>query len=115
VISIDLASEESEAEVRRPPWFDTAKFLVAKFASTGIRSVSGDRCEIAGTLSLKGVAKDVVVPVALKRDAAGNNVAEGEFKVRRLDFRVGEGLWADTDVIANDVTVRVRMVLPPAR
>jgi polyisoprenoid-binding protein YceI len=113
--SIDLASEESEAEVRRPPWFDTAKFPVAKFASTAIRSVGGDRYEIAGTLSLKGIAKDVVVPVALKRDASGNSVAEGEFKVRRLDFKVGEGLWADTDVIANDVTVRVRMVLPPTR
>ena len=113
--SIDLASEESEAEVRRPLWFDTAKFPLAKFASTAVRSVGGDRYEIAGTLSLKGIAKDVVVPVALKRDAAGNSVAEGEFKVRRLDFKVGEGLWADTDVIANDVTVRVRMVLPPAR
>jgi polyisoprenoid-binding protein YceI len=113
--SIDLASEESEAEVRRPSWFDTAKFPVAKFASTGIRSLGGDRYEIAGTLSLKGVAQDVVVPVGLKRDAAGNSVAEGEFKVRRLDFKVGEGIWADTDTIANDITVRVRMVLPPAR
>jgi polyisoprenoid-binding protein YceI len=113
--SIDLASEASEAEVRRPLWFDTAKFPVAKFASTGIRSLGGDRYEIAGTLSLKGLAQDVVVPVALKRDAAGNSVAEGEFKVRRLDFKVGEGMWADTDTIANDVTVRVRMVLPPAR
>jgi polyisoprenoid-binding protein YceI len=113
--SIDLASGASEAEVRRAAWFDTAKFPVAKFASTGIRSLGGDRYEIAGTLSLKGLAQDVVVPVALKRDAAGNSVAEGEFKVRRLDFKVGEGMWADTDTIANDVTVRVRMVQPPAR
>jgi polyisoprenoid-binding protein YceI len=113
--SVDLASVESEAEVRRPPWFDTAKFPVAKFASTGVKGLGGDRYEIAGTLSLKGLARDVVVPVALKHDAAGNSVAEGEFRLRRLDFKVGEGLWADTDVIANDVTVRVRMVLPPAR
>jgi len=113
--SIDLASEESEAEARRPPWFDTAKFPVAKFASTGMKGVGGDRYEIAGTLSLKGIAKDVVVPLALKRDVAGNSVAEGEFKVRRLEFKVGEGMWADTDAVANDVTVRIRMVLPPAR
>jgi len=113
--SIDLASEESEAEVRRPAWFDTARFPVAKFASTGMKSLGGDRFEIAGTLSLKGIAKDVVVPMAMKGDAAGNRVAEGEFKVRRLEFKVGEGLWADTDTIANDVTVRVRMVLPPVR
>ena len=80
-----------------------------------MKDLGGDRYEIAGTLSIERPAKDVVVPVALKRDAAGNSVAEGEFKLKRLDFKVGEGLWADTDVIANDVTVRVRMVLPPAR
>jgi polyisoprenoid-binding protein YceI len=113
--SIDLASEEAEAEVRRSLWFDTAKFPVAKFASTGMKGLGGDRYEIAGTLSLKGIAQDVVVPLAVKRDAAGNSIAEGEFKVRRLEFKVGEGLWADTDAVANDVTVRVRMVLPPAR
>lgn len=111
--SIDLASEESESEVRRPIWFDTAKFPVAKFASSEVRDLGGDRYEIAGTLSLKGVAKEVVVPVKLKKDAAGNNVAEGEFKIQRLEYRVGEGMWADTDTIANEVTVRVRMVLPP--
>ncbi len=113
--SIDLASEDTEAEVRRPVWFDTARFPVAKFASTEVKGFGGDRYEITGTLSLKGVAKDVVVPVALKRDAAGNSVAEGEFRVKRLEFKVGEGPWADPDTVANDVTVRVRIVLPPVR
>ena len=111
--SIDLASEESESEIRRPLWFDTAKFPIAKFASTGMKDLGGDRFEIAGTLSMKGIAKDVVVPVVLKKDGAGNSVAEGQFTVRRLEFKVGEGLWADTDAVANEVTVRIRMVLPP--
>ncbi len=113
--SIDLASEESETEVKRTLWFDTAKFPVAKFASTGMKDLGGDRYEMAGALSLKGVTKDVVVPLTLKKDAAGNSVAEGQFTVKRLDFRIGEGLWADTDTVANDVAVRVRMVLPPVR
>ena len=111
--SIDLASEESESEIRRPIWFDTAKFPIARFASSEVRDVGGDRYEIAGTLSMKGVAKDVVVPVKLNKDAGGNSVAEGEFTIKRLEYRVGEGMWADTDTIANEVTVRVRMVLPP--
>jgi polyisoprenoid-binding protein YceI len=113
--SVDLASEETETELRRPPWFDTARFPVATFASTGMRGLGSDRYEIAGTLSIKGIAKAIVVPVAVQRDAAGNSVARGEFKLRRLEFKVGEGQWADTDTVANDVTVRVRMVLPPAR
>jgi hypothetical protein len=40
-------------------------------------------------------------------------VAEGQFTLKRLDFRIGEGVWGDTDAVANDIVVRVRMVLPP--
>src|SRR5215475_9738631 len=71
--SIDLASDESETEIKSPLWFDTAKFPVAHFASTSIRSVGGDKYEIAGRLTLKGVTKEVVVPVALRKDATGNS------------------------------------------
>jgi polyisoprenoid-binding protein YceI len=110
--SIDLASEDSEAEVRQAAWFDTARFPVAKFASTSIKDLGGERYEIAGTLSMKGVAKEIAIPVTLRKDAAGNSVAEGQFTVKRLDFRVGEGMWADPDTVANEVTVRLRMVLP---
>jgi len=111
--SIDLASEATEAETRRAAWFDTAKFPVATFASTAFRALGGERYEIAGTLALKGVAKDIVVPVALRKDVAGNAVAEGQFTLKRLEFKIGEGVWSDTDAIANDVVVRVRIVLPP--
>lgn len=112
--SIDLASDDSEEEVRRPRWFDVGHFPVATFTSTAIRSLGGDKYEIGGRLSLKGVTKDVVVPVALTRDAAGNSVAQGQFTVNRLDFKVGDGQWADPEIVANEVQVRVRMVLPPA-
>jgi polyisoprenoid-binding protein YceI len=113
LVSIDLASEESEAEARRPLWFDTARFPVAKFVSTGMKELGGDRYEIRGTLSIKGTARDIVVPVAVRRDAAGNSVAEGQFVVRRREFGIGEGQWADPDAVANEVAVRIRMVLPP--
>ena len=53
--SIDLASDESESEVRAPLWFDTAKFPVAKFhVGVGQASLGGDRYEIAGTLVDQG-------------------------------------------------------------
>jgi polyisoprenoid-binding protein YceI len=113
--SIDLASEDSEAEARRETWFDTARYPVARFVSTGIRDVGGDRYEIAGTLSMKGMAREIAVPITLKKDAAGNSVAEGQFAIKRLDFKVGQGMWADTDTVANEVSVRLRIVLPPLK
>jgi polyisoprenoid-binding protein YceI len=111
--SIDLASEETESEVRRSLWFDTARFPVARFASSAVKDLGGDRYEIAGRLSIKGTTRDIVIPVLLKKDAAGNSVAQGQFTLNRLDFKVGEGLWSDTATVANEVAVRIRMVLPP--
>jgi polyisoprenoid-binding protein YceI len=113
--SVDLASDEAETELKRRSWFDTAAFPVAKFASRAIRDLGTDRYEIAGALTIKGVTRDAVVPVSVKKDAAGNSVAEGSFTLKRLDFKVGEGEWADPDTVANEVVVRVRMVLPPIK
>ena len=109
--SVDLASADSEAEARGPLWFNTAKFPVAHFASTSFRDIGNGRYEIAGKLSLKGITRDCVVPITLKTDAVGNRVAEGTFSLPRLDYKIGEGEWADTSTVANEIRVRVRMVL----
>lgn len=115
ITSIDLASEDSEKEVKDKVWFDTARFPAARFVSTAIKSVGPDKYEVTGQLSLKGITKGIVVPIALRKDASGASVAEGSFTLKRLDFKIGEGLWADTDTVANEVTVRIRMVLAPVK
>ena len=109
--SVDLASADSEEEARDPLWFNTAKFPVAHFTSTSFRSVGGDRYEVAGKLSLKGVTRDIVVPIVVKPDAAGTRTAEGVFSLKRLEYKIGEGEWADTGTVADDIRVRVRVVL----
>jgi polyisoprenoid-binding protein YceI len=38
-------------------------------------------------------------------------VATGSFAIKRLDFKVGEGDWADTSVVANDVQVKFKLAL----
>ena len=111
--SLDLASADSEAEARDPLWFNTSKFPVAHFASTSFKSLGGDRYEVSGKLALKGITRDCVVPIAVKADAAGNRVAEGAFLLKRLEYKIGEGEWADTATVADDIRVRVRIVLPP--
>ena len=112
--SIDLASEDSEQEIRGGLWFDTAKFPIAHFSSTSIKDLGGDKYEVAGALTLKGMKRDVIVPIAIRKDATGNRVGEGSFTLKRLDFNIGTGMWSDTATVTNDVVVRVRIVLPPA-
>jgi polyisoprenoid-binding protein YceI len=111
--SIDLASDDSETEARGPAWFDTRRFPVARFTSTAIRDLGGGRYEVAGKLSLKGIERNCAVPITVTTDASGNRVADGAVTLRRLDFKLGEGEWADTATVANDVAVRVHIVLAP--
>ena len=112
--SVDLASDDSETEAKGPLWFDTAKFPTAHFASTSIRDAGNDRYEVAGKLTIKGITHDCVVPISVATDASGNRVAQGSFSIRRLDYKIGEGEWADTGTIDNDIVVRIRMTLAPS-
>ena len=68
------------------------------------------RYEVAGKLTIKGAAQDIVVPVALAQNGA-SGTATGSFTLKRLAFRIGEGEWADTTMLADDVTVRFKLAL----
>ena len=72
------------------------------------------RYEATGKLGIKGVTRDVTVPFSVK-DEAGRRVFESTFPLKRLDYRIGEGEWADTKTLANETTVNVRLVMTSAR
>jgi polyisoprenoid-binding protein YceI len=113
--SATLGIAETDAELLKPAWFDTARFARATFRSTTIRSTGPGRYEVAGTLSIKGNAQPVVVPVTLVQQGP-QATATGAFTIKRLAYRIGEAEWADTSLVANDVQVRFRLVvrgLPP--
>ena len=106
--SAGFGSAETDAEVPKAAWFNVAKFPQATFQSSAVKSTGPGKLEVAGKLSLKGNVHDVVVPVSLAQ-AAGITTATGAFTVKRLDFKIGEGEWADTSMVANDVQVKFKL------
>ncbi|RZL09595.1 MAG: YceI family protein [Rubrivivax sp.] len=101
---------ETDAELAQATWFNTGKFPKATFVSSGIKAVGAGKFEVAGTLTIKGQAKPLVVPVSLAQ-SAGTTTATGAFAIKRLDFKIGDGDWADPSVVANDVQVRFKLTL----
>jgi polyisoprenoid-binding protein YceI len=65
---------------------------------------------VAGKLTIKGSSQDVVVPVSLAQ-ANGATTASGGFVIKRLDFKIGDGDWKDTSLVANEVQVKFKLVL----
>lgn len=110
VASATLGVKETDAELPKAVWFNTAKFPQATFQSTSIKAVGGGKFEVAGKLSIKGASSDVVVPVTLAQSGA-NTVASGTFAIKRLTYKIGEGEWADTSMVADDVQVKFKLAL----
>ena len=52
----------------------------------------------------------MTVPVALAQAAGGLTTASGAFALKRLVFKIGEGEWADTSMVADEVQVKFRLV-----
>ncbi len=108
--SASFGSAETDAEVPKAAWFNVAKFPQASFSSSGIKALGGGKFEVRGKLAIKGSTQDVVVPVAVTQAGAAST-ASGSFVIKRLDFKIGDGEWADTSMVANDVTVKFKLAL----
>ncbi len=110
--SVALPARDFTTEIKRRRWFDTANFPEAVFESNQFRALGENRYEISGTLTLKGVSQEIVVPLTLETEEA-DLLAEGQFELKRLDFDIGDGPWADTDTVADEVQVRFKLRLQP--
>lgn len=107
--SIDVGSSEGNSEVGGKLWFNTKLFPSAKFTSTSVKSIGGDKYEVLGKLTIKGKTQDVIAPTTIK--IQGNTAQfDGAFTIKRNDFLIGEGLWADTSAVANEVAVKFHIV-----
>jgi len=108
--SIDAGSEDANTELVKPAWFDTQRFPVAVFESSRFTRVKDNRYLIAGQLTLKGVTREVEVPVELKPDSS-IGIFDGDLVLKRDQFGLGAGEWADT-VVSNDIAIRFKVVAP---
>jgi polyisoprenoid-binding protein YceI len=108
--SASFGAPETDAEVPTAAWFDSPKFPQARFQSASIKSSGAGKFDVNGKLTIKGSVQDVVVPVAI-RQSGSVATATGDFTIKRLDFRIGEGEWADTSMVANDIQVKFKLIL----
>jgi polyisoprenoid-binding protein YceI len=108
--SASIGAPETDAEVPKAPWFDSKKFPQATFVSTSVKRKDATHFDVAGKLTVKGAARDVVVPLTLAQAGAATT-ATGQFAIKRLEFKVGDGEWADTSLVADEVQVRFKLAL----
>ncbi|MGE8099876.1 YceI family protein [Pseudomonas fluorescens] len=109
--SIDAGNSDANSELKKPAWFNTAAYPQATFVSSSVKALGNNRYEVTGKLTLKGITREVGAQITLKPESA-IGVFDGEFILKRGDFRIGEGEWADYGVISNEINIKFRVVAP---
>jgi polyisoprenoid-binding protein YceI len=108
--SATLGSAEMDSELPKAPWFNVPKFPQARFSSSSIRALGGGKFEMTGQLSIKGQTQAVQVPLTMTQTGA-ISMANGVLPIKRLAFKIGDGDWADTSMVADDVQVSFKFAL----
>jgi len=106
---IDAGSKEANDEVSGKPWFNTKDFPTARFVSTGIKPLGGDRYEIAGKLTIKDKTLPVNAPFTFRQEGAIGTF-DGSLTIKRLDYTIGTGAWADVVTVADEVRIVFHVV-----
>ena len=107
--SIDTGFSESNDEIAGKLWFNTKTFPTAQFVSTGVKTLGNNRYEALGKLAIKGKSLDVSAPFTFKQEGR-SAIFDGAFNLKRLDYAIGEGMWADLDTVANEVRIVFHIV-----
>lgn len=112
--SIDTGNSDADQEVAGKTWFDTKSNPVASFNSASIVSTGKGQYQATGKMTIKGRTRDIKASFTLK-EAGGMLHIEGAFQLKRLDFDIGSGIWADTSVVADEVQVRFNLAVTTAK
>lgn len=108
--SATMGSKETDSNLLSADWFNAAKFPQATFKSSAVKALGGGKYQVDGQLAIKGAIQPVSVPVQLTQSGA-TTTATGTLPIQRLRFKIGDGDWADTSMVANDVQVQFKLTL----
>jgi polyisoprenoid-binding protein YceI len=104
--SVDTQYRDRDDYLVQQDWFYVDMWPEAVFQSAAIRQLGGNRFIADGTLSLRGISRDVSVELELNLEENGERgKLLGSAALNRLDFGVGQGDWASTEWVGDEVKV----------
>lgn len=110
IASLDTENSERDHAALGAAFFDAMRFPQAHFVTTSFRKAANGAVLADGTLTLRGVSKTVALTVKFAPD--GNTASlDVTAQLKRLDFGIGTGEWADPAMIGDGVSVHGHLVL----
>lgn len=114
--SIDTSEPDRDKHLRSADFFDVEKFPTLTFTSESVTPHGSERFDVNGTLTIRGTAKNLTIPVAYlgaARDPWGNERAafEAEVTINRRDFGLNWNAALETGgfLVGDEVRISLSM------
>jgi polyisoprenoid-binding protein YceI len=106
IASLSVSNKEVVDYLLDIELFDVDQFPTATFKASKCRLQSANSFVADGALTIRNQTKPMSFPFKLEVGANGFHLTS-EVTIKRLDFGVGQGYWANTAEIPNDVKIKV--------
>jgi len=114
--SIDTGVADRDKHLRSEDFFFTEKYPEITFKSKGIKKSGADTYAVLGTLTMRGVSKDVTLPVTflgMVKDPWGNEKAgfSTDLTLNRKDYGINWNAALDNGgvVLSDDVKISINL------
>jgi polyisoprenoid-binding protein YceI len=115
VASIDTGNGDRDKHLKSGDFFDAEKYPEITFKSSSVKATGKEKYSVAGTLTMHGVSKQVVLPVefgGFGKDMQGNEKAGFELstKLDRKAYGINWNKAVDNGTLLGDeVTVNINL------
>jgi len=110
--TLDTQDKDRDDALRGAELFDTKSHPTAQYVASSFAKLANGGLEAVGKLTLRGVTRDLRLPLTIKPNANGVELS-GDVTIKRLEFGVGQGEWQSTEWVGDDV--KLHYVVPLAR
>ncbi len=113
-VVIDTASAQTgdaqkDEALPQSDWFNAKAYPQARFVAKSFRQTAPGHFEAVGSLTIKGISHDVVLPFTLTLN--GNQAAvAGKLAIDRTAYHVGEGAWSATTFVGGTVGLDIALI-----
>jgi polyisoprenoid-binding protein YceI len=112
IASLDTQDKDRDTTLNSADLFDSQKFPTATYEASSLAK-GANGVEAVGKLTIRGVTKDLRVPLKIAPAGSGLELS-GSVTIKRLDFGVGQGEWKSTEWVGDAVKLTYKVVLSKA-
>lgn len=111
IASLSLGNTLIEQTLLTKGWFNVKEHPKATFTAKSFKPEGADRYQMNGELTINGITKPLLVTLTITEqpgeEGSRRLKAEGSATISRTAYGIGDGEWASTDTLKDEVSLKI--------